>query len=335
MPLCFRNARCAAGESDLELNLSFEDGVFVGLTGPNTAGKSELLRLAAGDLQCDSGTVEGFRDAALAGASLDSADPLAIGNSIDRVLESGAQVILVGASFALTDPQYQARAWSRFDELRRKGSIVVLVSHDLSALERHCDEVVLLNRGRVEDRGDPHLVIQAYRAGLLEKQRRDASPPQVGPLSRHGDERASVAGVELLGADGQPTSVVRSGETITVRVRLVFRERVENPVVGILIRSRVGINVYGTNTELEKVDIGPCSPGDEVELRFIFECNLCAEQYTLTVASHDPDGTAHDWLEEAMVFTVSDTRYTAGVANLHAHVEVQKKERQIDTDTQA
>jgi lipopolysaccharide transport system ATP-binding protein len=117
---------------------------------------------------------------------------------------------------------------------------------------------------------------------------------------------------------------VQSGETVTIRVRLEFLEAVENPVVGILIRSRIGVNVYGTNTEMEKAPFGPCAAGDRVELLFTLDCHLCAEQYTLTVASHDPDGTAHEWLEEAIVFTVADTRYTAGVANLRARVEVRR-----------
>ena len=47
---------------------------------------------------------------------------------------------------------------------------------------------------------------------------------------------------------------------------------------------------------------------------------LCPEEYTLTVASHDPDGVWHDWLEDAVSFAVSDDRYTAGVANLRAQV---------------
>jgi len=38
------------------------------------------------------------------------------------------------------------------------------------------------------------------------------------------------------------------------------------------------------------------------------------------VASHDPDGVWHEWLEDAVAFLVTDGRYTAGVANLRARV---------------
>jgi hypothetical protein len=47
-------------------------------------------------------------------------------------------------------------------------------------------------------------------------------------------------------------------------------------------------------------------------------------EYTLTAASHDPDGTAHDWIDDAVAFVATDSRYTAGVANLRAKVEAIK-----------
>jgi hypothetical protein len=99
-----------------------------------------------------------------------------------------------------------------------------------------------------------------------------------------------------------------------------FAEAVDDPVVGIMVRTRIGMEVYGTNTELEKVKVGPCVAGEVREVTFAFNCDLCPQAYTLTAASHDPNGVWHDWLEDAIAFTVSDTRYTAGVANLRAGV---------------
>ena len=101
-----------------------------------------------------------------------------------------------------------------------------------------------------------------------------------------------------------------------------FAAAVDDPVVGIMIRTRVGFEVYGTNTELEKVRLGPVPAGETRRVRFAFACHLCPQDYTLTAASHDPDGIWHDWMEDALAFTVAGTRYTAGVANLHASVTV-------------
>jgi lipopolysaccharide transport system ATP-binding protein len=132
---------------------------------------------------------------------------------------------------------------------------------------------------------------------------------------RRGDGRAELLSIDV------PSSVM-SGEEMSIRVNVRYAAAVADPVVGIMIRTRIGMEVYGTNTELEKVQVGPCEAGDTRSITFRFACNLCPQSYTVTAASHDPDGVWHDWMEDAVAFTVGDTRYTAGVANLRAKVEL-------------
>ncbi|HUP04030.1 MAG TPA: Wzt carbohydrate-binding domain-containing protein, partial [Bryobacteraceae bacterium] len=79
--------------------------------------------------------------------------------------------------------------------------------------------------------------------------------------------------------------------------------------------------VYGTNTGIERISLGELQPGDELEVRFRLACWLTPQQYTLTVATQDADGSSHDWLDDAVAFDVVDARAAAGVANLRAEVE--------------
>jgi hypothetical protein len=139
---------------------------------------------------------------------------------------------------------------------------------------------------------------------------------------RRGDGRAEILSLETLGASGLPTAVWQSGENATVRVTVRYHDAVEQPVIGIMIRTRIGLEVYGTNTELEKVNTGTCTAGSRMQVEFAFRCDLCPGEYTITAASHDADGTAHDWVDDAVAFAVADSRYTAGVANLRAKVKL-------------
>ena len=59
-------------------------------------------------------------------------------------------------------------------------------------------------------------------------------------------------------------------------------------MVGIMIRTRIGLNVYGTNTELERLKLGPRAAGDTIAVTFAFRCELCPGEYSLTVASTIP-----------------------------------------------
>jgi lipopolysaccharide transport system ATP-binding protein len=165
-----------------------------------------------------------------------------------------------------------------------------------------------------------------YRRFVAERVRSwgDSISPRMAPSTRRGDGRAEVLSIETAGAAGAPTIVFKSGEMVSVRASVRFHEAVPDPVLGMLIRTQIGFEVYGTNTELERVKIGPCAAGETVTVVFQFLCDLCPHAYTITLASHDPDGTAHDWLDDAIAFTVTDERPTSGVANLRAKVSVER-----------
>jgi len=81
------------------------------------------------------------------------------------------------------------------------------------------------------------------------------------------------------------------------------------------------MDVYGTNTRIERAHLGDFSPGDELEVDFRIDCWLTPQAYTLTAATQNPDGSSHDWLDDAVAFEVVDTRAAAGVANLRARIE--------------
>ena len=99
-----------------------------------------------------------------------------------------------------------------------------------------------------------------------------------------------------------------------------FESRVEDPVIGIMIRTRIGMEVYGTNTELEKLKLGPCEAGTSAPSPSSLSAT-CARSFTQS-QQHRTIRTAswHDWMEDAVSVSVADTRYTAGVANLRARV---------------
>ena len=83
-----------------------------------------------------------------------------------------------------------------------------------------------------------------------------------------------------------------------------------------LIRNRLGIEIFGTNTRIEGMDLGSFSRGDVLEIEFQFLCMLTRQEYTLTVATQHSDGSSQDWLDDVLQFTVVDDKDKAGVANL-------------------
>jgi lipopolysaccharide transport system ATP-binding protein len=226
---------------------------------------------------------------------------------------------------SFTDAVTKATAVSRLVSLRRAGATIALVAHDEGLLESCADEIWWLSNGELVARGDPSDVLAGYRRHVADmlQESGQGKMAALSPTMRNGDGRAVLEGVELLDANASHATVFRSGEAMQVRVTVRFTSPVADPVVGVMIRTRIGLNVYGTNTELEKINLGPVAADDRRRVSYRFRCDLCPGDYTITAASHDPDGLWHDWMEDAVAFAVTDSRYTAGVANLKAEVEAE------------
>lgn len=246
-----------------------------------------------------------------------------ISAELDSVIRESPSLVVFDYSLDVRDPLSVLEARRNLLASRQAGATILLASWNEQLLREMADEVWWIVHGKVFIRGDPGLILDQWRKHTVLRWRESQTDvkPAMQPSSISGDGRARIVSVELRAASGQTVGGWLSGEEARIRVSIEFISAIENPVIGILIRTRIGLNVYGTNTELERLALGPRAAGDRIQLIFTFRCDLCPGEYTLTVASHDPDGIWHQWLEDVVAFTVADARYTAGVANLRARAE--------------
>lgn len=232
------------------------------------------------------------------------------------------EILIVDEALAVGDAVFANRCVRKFEELRERKVTVLFVSHDLGLVKQLSDRAILLLGGRIAAEGAPRDVINRYIGLVLEKQAPQSRKREPGSGSfRHGDGTSEILRVAILNAAGAEVASVASGEPVTVQVRARFHRAVKDPMVGILVRTRIGMDVYGTNTRIEQTPLGEFAAGDELEVDFHLECWLTPQPYTLTVATQSDDGSSHDWVDDAIAFDVVDTRVAAGVANLRAKIE--------------
>lgn len=295
------------------VSVTAPDGAVIGIIGEDGAGKGVLLRLAAGLDKPASGEVEAAGPRRLLGSS----DPLNL---------APAGTLALDHALARHDAVVRARTLTGLERFRRGGATVLLASHEQELLRSVCDEVWWLHEGKLAAKGDPRETLETYNRHVAARIRQwgESISQPLAPSLRRGDGRAEIVSLETLDAEGEATMVWESSSRVGVRVKVRFAREVADPVVGIMIRTRIGFEVYGTNTEMENVKLGPCAAGETMQVTYWFTCALCPQEYTLTAASHDPDGVWHDWLDDAVAFSVTGARHPAGVANLRASVEVER-----------
>src|SRR5579862_2417815 len=185
------------------------------------------------------------------------------------------EILIVDEALAVGDAVFANRCVRKFEELRERKITVLFVSHDLGLVKQLSDRAILLLHGRIAAQGAPSDVINRYIGLVLEKEEpKDKKEENLRASFRHGDGSSEIVDVQILNARGEVASAVAAGERITVRVRSRFRQPKSDPMVGILIRTRIGMDVYGTNTRIEQVALGDFRAGDELEVDFHMECWL-------------------------------------------------------------
>jgi hypothetical protein len=97
-----------------------------------------------------------------------------------------------------------------------------------------------------------------------------------------------------------------------------------------LIRNRHGVQVYGTNTEQQQLNLGEVSAGELVEVAFSFDCWLGTDFYSISCAVHSSaifeEGIGYDWLDGALFFRVTSPILIEGLINLNAGATVRRLE---------
>jgi ABC-type polysaccharide/polyol phosphate transport system ATPase subunit/ABC-type polysaccharide/polyol phosphate export permease len=79
-------------------------------------------------------------------------------------IQVDADVLLFDEVLKVGDEAFQAKCLRHFDRLKEEGRTVLLVTHDMDAVERFCDRAVLLDHGRVANVGEPADVARGYHA---------------------------------------------------------------------------------------------------------------------------------------------------------------------------
>ena len=330
-----------------DISFDVKKGEFFGIVGRNGSGKSTLLKIIAGIYQPSQGNVNisgklvpfielgvGFNpeltgrenvylNGALLGFSAKEVDKkyskivdfAELDKFMDQKLKnysSGMQVrlafsvatilaesdiLLIDEVLAVGDADFQRKCFAYFKKLKKEKKTVVFVSHDMSAIREYCDRAILINESKIQMISDTDSVAQEYEKLFSVGQ----------DISSHGDSgnRWGVGDIKT-----KNIKIELSGEKILVRQSVVSRARLNNPTLGIRIRSISGESVTGTNSKIEKVDTGVFKPNIVRTIIWSFPNILSDGEYFIDPAIIDPDGiTVQDWWDEARKLTIVKGRH--------------------------
>jgi len=246
------------------------------------------------------------------------------------------EILIVDEALSVGDAYFQHKCMSRIRSFKEQGTTLLFVSHDPGAVKSLCNWALLLDEGLLIKDGDPDVVLDYYN-GMIAKKSKDDEIRQIETrlgrtTTRSGSGKAHILNVEMFDANGRSARAFRIGDIVRISCNITFGSSIENPTVGILIRDRLGNDVFGTNTYHLKTAQYCYHAGEMVAVKFALPLNLGIGNYSLSIAVHS--GETHlennyDWWDQCIVFQVipNNSFSFIGLAALPVEVEIKRSKR--------
>lgn len=237
------------------------------------------------------------------------------------------QVLVVDEVLAVGDYPFQLKCYARMEELRRRGTTLVFVSHNLEAVRRVCKRALVMYRGDAIFQGTAPEAVVAYSNALREAARKSEGvvPIEEGLSQRVMTFDAEIENVSFQDSENRPVTVLQSGCIARLVVEARFHKAVSNPIFSLVIRTPDGRIVYDTTTQWMKIQTPDFSPGDRCRLEYSLNLPLLEGQYELGVDIAASDFSHfYDFMERAFGFSIVGSDGAQGLVDLDATVAISK-----------
>ena len=239
-------------------------------------------------------------------------------------------ILIVDEALSVGDAYFSHKSFDRIRQFRDQGTTLLFVSHSPGAVKTLCDRAILLDQGQMLRDDVPDKVLDYYNARIAVRQAdssiRETERETGRSATRSGSSAARVEKIELLSRN-EPVRALRSGEPATIRLEIAVDQPLPELTAGILLRDRLGNDIFGTNTFHCNAPMRNVAAGRRLAVEFLIDAaHLGIGTFSITTALHTREthvSANYDWWDQALVFQVvkGDGPTVIGVCNLPVSVK--------------
>ena len=244
-----------------------------------------------------------------------------------------ADILLIDEILAVGDAAFQAKCFRKLQEIKGRGTTIVIVSHAMSQLELICDRSIWVADGLVKMDGKPRDVHPRYMEWMSrknqqeEKKKDEQETGEVGEtdsdgnLKRWGSGEARMTGVKVLGADGTEKTDFSPWDPFTIHIDYTAQKQLDDAVIGLAVYRSDGTLVYGTNTLIDTSSPVTLKTAGTIDLK-IEGLPASNGSYSIDLALHRPDGFNYDFWRDICTIQIADKVQTPGEIALSHHWDI-------------
>jgi ABC-type polysaccharide/polyol phosphate transport system ATPase subunit len=174
------------------------------------------------------------------------------------MLQTDADVLLVDEVLTVGDVAFQEKCIASMEDLKRRGTTIVLVTHDMDAVTTHCDHAMMIEGGMAAAIGDPAKAAARYLELLT------PFPTAAGRIRPEATNRARCVDVWFSNESAQRVESIPHDQPITLNLRVHADQDVSSPQLDVaLINNPEGVTIDSFQVGYDG-EIPPLVAGDEV-----------------------------------------------------------------------
>ena len=242
-------------------------------------------------------------------------------------------ILVIDEALAVGDARFQHKCMKKIKSFQGR-STMLLVTHDMSAVLILCDRVVWLHEGSLVEIGNPKKLVDKYTQAFYE-----GGPPEITPealirmrgelptsqlsptkveevttlkvtetATAFGSGGVKIGQIALFSKERGPVDAVYGGEAVVFHLWLESVSDIKKPIVGFLVKNRLGIEIFGFNNVSLQIELPPLRVNESYLVEFEFTWPLiAADNYSISIAIADgilESHVMHHWIHDVLTVDV-------------------------------
>jgi teichoic acid transport system ATP-binding protein len=263
------------------------------------------------------------------------------------VAHAEPDILLIDEALAVGDGLFQAKCFAKLREFRDNGTTILFVTHSLDLVTSHCSRVILLDKGALAGEGNPKSVIDLYNRLMSQKdgtigQAANNGTGALGQPSsskniewnglfcinpnedRYGTKKAEILEAGIFTTGHQPAQTLHQNREYLIKVKVQHHDDVPAGIVAYTIKDPKGTVLCGTNTLVQRIDMGLMGKNDVVIVTFRQRVRLNPGEYLLCVGVAAYEGGEYvvfDRRFDYLAFQVIGDAQRAGLFDPESDIE--------------
>lgn len=260
-----------------------------------------------------------------------------------------ADVLLIDEILAVGDASFQAKCFKKIMELKNKGITIVIVSHDRNSIEKICDRVIWIEKGKIRNQGKPYEIFPEYLDSIMNKdhmtitEEAHTNKEQINIVDskqikfeenykeeieekidfntkRFGNKDILIESIKIFEInETNEEEKYRFSSNSNIKISIDYIRKnidISSSIVGFRFFRSDGTDCYGSNSYIDSNNKILLKNEGRIEIYFE-PIQLLTGEYYIDIAFHDEFGKTFDHILRAKFFEIVSTKPEVGLVHLN------------------